>query len=139
MGSVEPSAYPKTPDSLAQGPHIVWSTFKDWSSLGRDLHGRFTAALELGDELRRGLADHLKGAPTAADKARLVAGFVADSTRHVDYESGWWPALRSATRTWETAYGNRIDFNAYIGEGADQTWYTADDSPGAIWEYDTTR
>ncbi|MHC4274709.1 MAG: DUF3857 domain-containing protein [Planctomycetota bacterium] len=109
VGPVGPSPYPKTPGALTQGPHVVWSTFKDWSSLGRDLHGRFTGALELGDEVRRRLADHLKGAPTAADKARLVAGFVADSTRHVDYESGWWAAPRSATRTWETAYGNRVD------------------------------
>jgi hypothetical protein len=109
MGSVEPSAYPPTPESLAQGPHIVWSTFKDWSYLGQDLHGRFTAAAELGDEVRHCLAEHLEAARTQAEKAWLVAGFVSDSTRHVDDESSWWPTPRSATRTWETAYGNRID------------------------------
>jgi transglutaminase-like putative cysteine protease len=109
MGPVEPSPYPQTPEALAHSPHIVWSTFKDWSSLGQDLHDRFTAAVELGDEVRRRLAEHLKQAGAEAEKARLVAGFVADSTRHVDDKSGWWPAPRSATRTWETAYGNRID------------------------------
>jgi hypothetical protein len=109
MGLVEPSLSPQTPGSIWEGPHVVWSTFEDWSSLGRELHGRFAAAQDLGDEARRHLAERLEPARAEAETVRLVAAFVADSTRHVDDGSGWWPAPRSAARTWETAYGNRID------------------------------
>jgi hypothetical protein len=109
MGPLGPSVYPPTPESPTQDPHVVWSTFADWFYLGQDLHGRFTDAMELGDEVRSRLAAHLETALSEVEKAHLVAEFVADSTRHVDYESSWWPAPRSANRTWETAYGNRID------------------------------
>jgi hypothetical protein len=109
MGPVEPSPYPPAPEPLVRDPHVTWSTFGDWASLGRQLQERFTAAQELTDEARDRLAEHLETARTAAERARLVAGFVADSTRLVDYESDWWPAPRRAKRTWETAYGSRLD------------------------------
>jgi hypothetical protein len=109
MGPVEPAAYPQTPESLAQDPHVVWSTFKDWSGLARDLDERLTTAATLDDDARRSLSDRLDGATADAEKARLVAEFVKDSTRYVNYPSTWWPAPRSAQRTWETAYADRVD------------------------------
>jgi hypothetical protein len=109
MGPVEPIAYPQTPESLLQEPQVLWSTFKDWADLARDVDGRFNNAATLGDAVRDRLAEHLANAQTDAEKARLIAGFIKDTTRYIDYPSNWRPAPRSADRTWKTAYGNRVD------------------------------
>lgn len=108
-GPVDTLPYPRIAGSADGLARVVWSTWKDWSSLGSDLQGRFAAALETDDELKAAIAEKLEGARTEAEKARLVAEFVSEATRLTHYEIGWWPAPRNAARTWATAYGGRID------------------------------
>lgn len=108
-GPVDALPYPRDASSAEGVSRVVWSTWKDWPSLGSDLQALFAAAVQTDEALRAGLVEHLETARTEAEKARLVAEFVADTTRSIDYETGWWPAPRTAARTWSTAYGNRID------------------------------
>jgi hypothetical protein len=108
-GPVDSLPYPWNASSTDGVARVGWSTWKDWSSLGGDLKALLVAALEINDELQAALVEQLEAARTATEKARLVAEFVSESTRLIDYEIGWWPAPRTAARTWTTAYGNRID------------------------------
>lgn len=104
MGPLDPSPGPPAPDAFATGPRIAWSTWKGWAELGRDLLRRFDAAMEVGEELDGRLAEHLEKARSEGERAARVAGFIAETTRAVDYTTGWWPGPRSAARTWSTAY-----------------------------------
>jgi hypothetical protein len=108
-GPVDALPYPRSAGSADGLPRVVWSTWKNWAALGSDLQALFAAALKTDDGLRAALAERLEDARTAEEKARRVAAFVSEATRSIDYEIGWWPAPRTAARTWATAYGNRID------------------------------
>jgi len=49
-------------------------------------------------------------APSAASKARIVASFVNESTRSIHYDTRHWSfSPRTASRTYETAYGHGLD------------------------------
>ena len=109
MGPIGPEPHPPTPGASDAGPRLAWSTWKGWDELGSALRQRFDAAAQTDDELEGRLAEHLEQARTEAEKARLVAGFVAETTRPIDYETGWWPAPRDAARTWSTAYASGPD------------------------------
>ncbi|UCF66201.1 MAG: DUF3857 domain-containing protein [Acidobacteriota bacterium] len=100
---------PPTSGSLRELPHVVWSTWKDWPSLGRALEDRFNASASVDEPLRERITEHVEEARTEAEKARLIAEFVAESTRLIDHEIGWWPSPRAAARTWASAYADRID------------------------------
>jgi hypothetical protein len=108
-GPVDTLPYPRNAASADGLARVLWSTWKDWPALGSDLQALFAAALETDEELKAALAEKLEGARTATEKARIVAAFVSEATRLTFYETGWWPAPRTAARTWETAYGNRVD------------------------------
>ena len=72
------------PGDSDSGPRVAWSTWKDWEELGRALGQPFDAAARAEGELSERLAEHLEEARTEAEKAGLVAGFVAETTRGVD-------------------------------------------------------
>jgi hypothetical protein len=107
MGPIGPVPQPPTPTDA--GPRVAWSTHIGWGSLGDVLLQRFDDAAVTNDELEARFDEHLEAARTEAEKADLAAEFVAQTTRAVEYETGWWPAPRDAARTWSTAYGDTLD------------------------------
>jgi hypothetical protein len=109
LGPVEPRPQPWTPETIHRVPHVAWSTWKDWAALGQEVRGRFEDALVLDEELREALARALRKARSDAGRIEGVLDLVGESTRRVEYETGWWTGPRPAARTWSTAYGDRLD------------------------------
>lgn len=108
-GPLEALPRPESAGGAWRVPHVAWSTWGGWAGLGGDLERGFEGAVVLDDRLKALLAERLKPARSQAEKAALVAGFVAEATRLVRYDTGWWPAPRNAMRTWESSYGTAAD------------------------------
>ncbi len=101
--------HPHTEQSILLQPRVSWSTWKDWNALTADLDAAMEKAVILDDDVREALNEKLEEARSPFEAARLVAGFVGETTRLVNRISRWWPEPRPATRTWATAYGHRVD------------------------------
>ena len=101
---------PRISDPSAYAPHVTWSTWKDWGTLGRKITSSFDEAAVLSDVLADSLSEHLKHEPSNAARARAVGSLVNEWARDIHYDSGFWRfSPRPATRTWETAYGHGLD------------------------------
>ena len=101
---------PRISNPAVYAPHVTWSTWKDWETLGKKITSSFDEAAVLSDALTDSLSAHIKHEPSNAAKARAVASFVNECTRSIHYDSGFWRfSPRPATRTWETAYGHGLD------------------------------
>jgi hypothetical protein len=110
MGPLEAIPRPHTEDPASHAPHITWSTWENWKKYGKHLKDTFDSAIET-DEVLAACVDSLtEDARTDREQANLIAGFITERTRFIDYpETYWWSAPRQATRTYETAYGHRLD------------------------------
>lgn len=101
---------PLIADPASEAPHIVWSTWGSWSALAAALLDSFDGAAVLTGSLRDSVAALVKHEPLSWSRAEAVAGFMAETTRLVDYPCVFWErSPRKAGRTWETAYGHRLD------------------------------
>ena len=101
---------PHVADATAHAPYACWSTWRDWSTLGSALMASIDAAAELTDALRDTVLALTEHEPYFPARVEAVAGFVAESVRHIGYdESHWAFEPRPAARVYETAYGNRLD------------------------------
>ncbi len=89
---------------------IIWSTWKEWASIGAHIRVQFDEAA-IGDTyLKEQLDSLLEGAYTNRDKARLIAGYVNDKTTHIDYDWKYWlTSMRPAVKTFESTYGHTLD------------------------------
>ncbi len=89
---------------------IIWSTWKDWASIGAHIRSQFDEAA-IGDTyLKEQLDSLLEGAYTDRDKVRLIAGYVNDKTTHIDYDWKYWlTSMRPAVKTFESTYGHTLD------------------------------
>ncbi|MBD3237566.1 MAG: DUF3857 domain-containing protein [Candidatus Eisenbacteria bacterium] len=115
MRNVPRIPQPTPADPLQVTPHVVWSRWPSWETLGRIYHTAFESAARLEcPSLGRVLCDSLRAAIAREPGPRAVAGAVADFigrwTRHVGADADFWALQpRSALRTWETAYGHAYD------------------------------
>jgi hypothetical protein len=110
MENVDPLGTPLVSNPAGYKPYVVWSTWSNWSVLGRKIISSFDGAAVAGNALSDTLDARLKHEPSAAARARAVAAFVDESTRSVHYDSRFWMfSPRPAARTWETAYGHGLD------------------------------
>jgi hypothetical protein len=101
---------PLVADAAQVAPYVAWSTWPSWDALAANVDARFSDPAPLAQDLRDSLALALRDAPTPRSKAVAVAEFVNEGTRFVDYDPRHWAASpRPAARTWETAYGHRLD------------------------------
>ncbi|MBD3347945.1 MAG: DUF3857 domain-containing protein [Candidatus Eisenbacteria bacterium] len=99
------TAYPE-----GAAPGVVWSTWRDWETLGRAVLGAFDRAARLTPALRDSVAALVEDEPASWAGAEAIAAFVSETTRPVRYPHRFWRlAPRTASRTWETAYGHTLD------------------------------
>ena len=101
---------PLTADACADEPYVVWSTWTDWKGLGDAIDASIDERAVLSDALRDSVAKLVEHEPTLWSKAEAVADFIEETTRTVHYPDSFWEfSSRPASRTWETAYGHRLD------------------------------
>jgi hypothetical protein len=101
---------PLVRDAAARSPYVAWSTWTDWNTMADVFEVAFEEAAVLSDAMRETLAGRLERIPALLAKAEAVAAYVDETTRIVGYDGRHWEfAPRSAVRTWETAYGHRLD------------------------------
>jgi len=101
---------PLTGDATAHEPYVVWSTWGDWSAMGAAVASALEGAAALTESLRDSVATVTDGVPLALARAEAVADFLRETTRGVNYDDSYWRFdPRPAARTWETAYGHRLD------------------------------
>jgi hypothetical protein len=100
---------PHTADAASVSPYAVWSTWPGWDALAERVEAWFGEPGPLPKDLLDSLAVALRGAPTPRSKAPAVARLVNDGTRLVGCDPSYWTAPRAAARTWDTAYGHRLD------------------------------
>lgn len=110
MDCVDRLARPLVSDPTVYAPYVVWSTWPSWDALADEIEAGFDEAAVLGEALSETLAARLEHEPIPAAKAAVVVELVNETTRPVRYDDGFWElSPRSAERTWETAYGHRLD------------------------------
>ncbi len=101
---------PHIVDPAAVAPYVAWSTWKDWDELGDAILGNFNAAAELTEVIRDTISALVKHEPYLPARAEAVVDYVNETTRAIRYDERLWKfAPRPASRTWETAYGHRLD------------------------------
>jgi len=89
---------------------LIWSTWRDWSSLGSYIRNYFDKTAVGDKHLKEQLDSLLEGARTNREKARLIAGYVKNKTTFVDYDWKYWLANpRPAVRTYSSTYGHTLD------------------------------
>ncbi len=110
MSDVNRLPRPHVTDAASIAPYVVWSTWKDWDELGDAILDRLDAAVELTDTIRDTMSALVKHKPYLPEKAQAVVDYVNETTRAIRYDARFWEfAPRQASRTWETAYGHRLD------------------------------
>ncbi|MEW5702125.1 MAG: DUF3857 domain-containing protein [Candidatus Zixiibacteriota bacterium] len=110
MSNVRPLRHPQAANAIQFAPHVLWSTWSDWESFGRHLDSVLRSAMSTDDPIVGTLDSLLRPAATDFERAEIVARFIRDKTRYISYpEMFWWLVPRSATRTYATAYGHRLD------------------------------
>jgi hypothetical protein len=110
MSDVARLPRPHITDAAAVAPYVVWSTWKDWNELGDAVLGNFDAAAELTDVIRDTMSALVEHKPYLPEKAQAVVDYVDETTRAIRYDERFWKFTpRQASRTWETAYGHRLD------------------------------
>ncbi len=110
MNDVSRLPRPHIVDAAAVAPYVVWSTWKDWDELGDAVLGNFDAVAELTEVIRDTMSALVKHEPYLPERAQAVVDYVSETTRAIRYDERFWKfAPRPASRTWETAYGHRLD------------------------------
>ena len=101
---------PLTAGSTAHEPYVVWSTWDSWEALAGALTTAIDEAAVLSDALIDSVAAVTEARAPALARAEDVCEFLRETTRGINYRDTFWRfAPRPASRTWETAYGHRLD------------------------------
>jgi hypothetical protein len=107
---VDRLARPLTGGATAYAPHVAWSTWESWGALGEAVAASVRAAASVNEALADSVANLVDGRPVPLARAEAVADFINETTRAVRYDDSHWQfAPREAVRTWNTAYGHRLD------------------------------
>jgi hypothetical protein len=101
---------PHTETPVVYEPYLLWSTWKDWETLGKKIRSSFNEVAVLSEMLVDSLAERMKYEPSEEARARAIVDIVSEWTRSIDYDWGFWRfSPRPATRTYETGYGHVLD------------------------------
>jgi hypothetical protein len=107
---VDRLARPLTGGPTAYAPHVAWSTWENWRALGEAVANSVRGSASLDEALADSVANLIDDRPVPFARAQAVVDFVNETTRAVRYnDSHWQFAPRDAVRTWNTAYGHRLD------------------------------
>ena len=110
MEMLERLPRPLIADPASLAPHVLWSTWPGWHALGEALVEHMDDAAVLSEALRDSVRKLVRNDPDARSRAGSIADFVSETTRAVRYPDRFWAfSPRAAVRTWETAYGHRLD------------------------------
>jgi len=127
MGPLPARPDPETSDPAAYLPHLSWSTWENWSALGRDLETTFREAMSLDKVLKDSVRQIVAGSTELLDRARKINDFVNRTVAPVSYDDKWfWPAPRNPAETWASAHGCGLDRAVLVAalaeEAGMQTW-----------------
>jgi len=107
---VDRLARPLTGGPTAYAPHVAWSTWENWRALGEAVANSVRGSASLDEALADSVVNLIDDRPVPFARAQAVVDFVNETTRAVRYnDSHWQFAPRDAVRTWNTAYGHRLD------------------------------
>jgi len=110
MGSLEGLPIPHTDAPAEYTPHLIWSTWDNWTEFGKYLGGVMKTAQTLDSGLTGMLDSLLVGTRIGPEKAGLIADFIEQRVAYTDYPEKYWRSSpRTAIRTYQTAYGHRLD------------------------------
>lgn len=110
LNNVPPLQTPLSGEPAAHEPAIVWSTWSDWSTLRDSWRAVFDEAAVLDEALTDSLHSWIEPEPSRWSEIQAVVDQVNKNVRSVHYPDRFWRhAPRSAMRTWDTAYGHRLD------------------------------
>jgi hypothetical protein len=105
---------PLVADPETYVPCVVWSTWSDWDALAEAVLSSAEDAMHLNETITDTVAKLVAAKPLPLSRAQAVVEFVNETTRPVRYDDSFWRfSPRSAERTWETAYGHRLDRAAF--------------------------
>ena len=91
-------------------PHVIWSTWQTWATLGKYIGENIKAAGFLDSTMISILDSLLRDSRTGPEKANLIADFIDKRTSFIDYPEKYWLASpRSAIDVYNSAYGHRLD------------------------------
>lgn len=97
-------------DAASYAPHVEWTTWESQGAFRDALATSLEEAMVLSDALRDTVAKLVEHEPVDLTRARAVADYINESTRSIHYDDSFWElSPRTALRTWETAYGHRLD------------------------------
>ncbi len=107
--------YEAIPDPWSQhdifsAPHIVWSTWDSWNSLGEYYDSLFQQVMSIDDYLQT-TVDSLADASINRQKCAVeIASFVSKKTGFISYPYRYWMYFpRETVRIYESAYGHALD------------------------------
>ena len=110
MTELPRTPHPATDRGAADAPAVLWSTWPEWASLGASVAEAFESGVALSEALRDSVREITEDPEHGWSVAREVASLVREGTRSVHYSDRFWEMTpRDAVRTWETAYGHRLD------------------------------
>lgn len=110
MRTVDRRGWPLVDDPTSDEPCVAWSTWADWAALGSAIGASIDEKATLSEALRDSVAKLTRREPTLWSKLEAVAEFIEETTRAIHYAGEFWEfSPRPASRTWETAYGHRLD------------------------------
>jgi len=110
MERIDRLGSPEIGNKASFSPYLVWSTAKDWKTLGEWINSGFYSAAALNSALSDTVSGIVEYKPGTASKARAVLKFVNRNIRGINYNPGFWiHAPREAVRVWETGYGHSLD------------------------------
>jgi hypothetical protein len=91
-------------------PYIAWSDWSDWQALGDFISDEIIELAVIDSAVVLSVDSVLADARTDSEKAGLIADYINDKTRLVDYSDKFWSdSPRPAMRTYDTAYGYKFD------------------------------
>lgn len=110
MGPLAALPYPLPNDAASFAPCVQLSTWESWEQLGEFVSSSITRNAGLNDAITSELDSILRDSRGEIETASLIAQFVNDKTKFVDYDAHFfWTMDRQAERTYETSYGSTLD------------------------------
>jgi hypothetical protein len=101
---------PLVTDPETYAPCVLWSTWSDWEALAEAVLSSTEEAMVLNETITDTVARLVEAKPLPLSRAEAIVEFINETTRPVRYDDSFWHfAPRSASRTWETAYGHWLD------------------------------
>lgn len=110
LENVLPHPRPQTDETAWSIPHVLYSTWSDWSGLANDLLKTLETAMEIEPEVIAEIDTLLFWARTWPESLQVIGDFVTENTRYIDYPDYYWYWFpRTADRVLDSGYGHSFD------------------------------